>query len=277
MGRQQVLPGTDLRRAQFNGAWLGVIILLIAAGLVTQQRALVALAACIAVVIPTAWLWRSLALWQLVYERRFDKLRAFPGEVFELTVRVTNQKLLPLSWLEISDEISNTLPLVEGELTPTSVPRVGTLDQVFALRWFQRVIRHHALRATARGIYALGPVHLTSGDPFALFEIRDDVSSSDRLIVYPPIWPLEDLGLPATEPFGETRAARRLIDDPLRTVGIRAYHPEDDLRHIHWKATAHRNELQVRLFEPAATRSLVILLNVNTLRHHWQGSIPELF
>ncbi len=45
---------------------------------------------------------------------------------------------------------------------------------------------------------------------------------------------------------------------------------------MHWKATARRGELQVRVFEPTTTLSLVILLNVATFAHHWQGFIPEL-
>jgi uncharacterized protein (DUF58 family) len=58
----------------------------------------------------------------------------------------------------------------------------------------------------------------------------------DQIIVFPRIWPLED---------------------PLRTIDIRDYQPEDDLRHIHWKATARRAQLQVRAFEPAETLTLV--------------------
>jgi uncharacterized protein (DUF58 family) len=88
---------------------------------------------------------------------------------------------------------------------------------------------------------------------------------------------MEELGFPSKEPFGERKAHRRLLEDPLRTIGIRDYHPEDSLRHIHWKATAHRGELQVRVFEPTTTLTLAILLNIATFEHSWQGVLPDLF
>jgi len=251
--------------------------LLIVVGLIAQQRALFVLAACILTVIPCAWWWKRMSLRHVEYERRFDKRCAFPGETFEMVVRITNRKVLPLTWLELSDEVPMAMPLVRSMLMPTHIPHIGTLNNVLSMRWYERVSRRYELRCTARGVHTLGPVHMRSGDLFTLFEARETSPSSDRLVVYPHIWPLEDLGLPSKEPFGERKAHRRLLEDPLRTVGIRDYHPEDSLRHIHWKATAHRGQLQVRVFEPAATPTLVILLNVSTFAHNWEGVLPELF
>jgi len=267
----------DERRAQFSPAWFQMAALLIVVGLIAQQRAFFALAACILTVVPVAWWWNRASLRRVHYERRFDRRRVFPGETFEMTVRITNRKLLPLSWLEVNDEVPMVMPLVRGALVPTHIPQVGTLDNVLSLRWYERVSRRYELECTARGVYTLGPVHFKSGDFFALFEARETRENSDRMVVYPRIWPLEDLGLPSEEPFGARRARLRLLEDPLRTIGIRDYHPEDDLRYIHWKATAHRGDLQVRVFEPAATLDLVVLLNVSTFEHNWQGVIPELF
>jgi uncharacterized protein (DUF58 family) len=88
---------------------------------------------------------------------------------------------------------------------------------------------------------------------------------------------MADLALPIKDPFGEQKAYRRLIEDPLRTIGVRDHRPEDGMRRIHWKATAHKGDLQVRVYEPTATLNLVILLNVTTFEHHWQGVLPELF
>ena len=267
----------DERRSQFSPVWFEMAVLLIVAGLLVRQRALFALAACLLTVIPIAWWWKRLSLRHLEYERYFDKRCAFPGETVAMTVRVTNRKLLPLSWLETSDEIPMALSLVQGVLIPTHIPQIGLLNAALSLRWYERVNRRYELECLARGIYTLGPVHFKSGDIFTLFEERESRDDLDRLIVYPRIWPLEEMGLPSKEPFGERKALRRLLEDPLRTAGVRDYHPQDSLRHIHWKATARRGELQVRVFEPTTTLSLVILLNVSTFKHHWQGVIPELF
>jgi uncharacterized protein (DUF58 family) len=135
----------------------------------------------------------------------------------------------------------------------------------------------YQLSCTARGIHDLGRVQLRSGDLFTLFEEFEERENDDRLIVFPRIWPVTDLGLPTKDPFGEHKTHRRLIEDPLRTIGVRDYRPEDGMRRIHWKATAHKGDLQVRIYEPTATLNLVILLNVTTFEHHWQGVLPELF
>jgi len=267
----------DERHAQFNPAWFEMAGLLIVAGLIAKQRVLFVLAACLLTVIPIAWWWKRMSLRRVKYERRFDKRCAFPGETVEMAITITNRKLLPLSWIEVRDEIPIVMPLVQGALMPTHVPQIGTLNNVLSLRWYERVRRRYELTCTARGIHTLGPVHLKSGDLFTLFEADEVCQCRDQLVVYPRIWPLDELGLPSKEPFGERSARRQLLEDPLRTIGIRDHHPEDSLRHIHWKATAHRGELQVRVFEPAETLNLVILLNVCTFAHHWQGVIPELF
>ena len=268
---------TEERRSQFSPAWIEMAALLIIVGMLVHQRALFALAACLLIVIPISWWWNRMSLRRVEYERRFDRQYAFPGETIEMTARVTNRKLLPLSWLEISDEIPMALPLAQGMLLPTHVPRVGKLPLVLSLRWYERINRRYKFNCTARGIYKLGPAELRSGDIFTLFETQKKQKSHDRLVVYPRIWPMEDLGLPSKEPFGERKAQRRLLEDPLRTIGIRDHRPEDSLRHIHWKATAHRGKLQVRVFEPTTTLTLVILLNVSTFEHSWQGVLPELF
>ncbi len=265
------------RRPQFGYVWFDMAALLIVVGLLAHQPALFTLAACLLTVIPLSWWWSRRSLRRVEYERRFDKRCAFPGETVEMTTSVTNRKLLPLTWLEINDEIPMSLPLVKGALLPTHLPRIGKLPIVLSLRWYERVLRRYELTCTARGIYKIGPAHLRSGDIFTLFETRADHGKEDRLVVYPRIWPLAEMGLPAKEPFGDKNARRRILYDPLRTIGIRDYHPEDSLRHIHWKSTARRGQLQVRVFEPTTALTLIILLNVATLEHSWMGVLPELF
>jgi uncharacterized protein (DUF58 family) len=267
----------ERQRGQFTPVWFEMAALLIAIGLILRERAIFALAASILTVIPVAWWWMRVSLRHVEYERALDKRRAFPGERVEMTVRITNRKLLPLSWLEASDEIPMALPLADGILMPTHIPEIGSVENALSLRWYERVTRAYVLTCKARGVHHLGRVHLRSGDLFTLFEQSEERDSDDQLIVFPRIWPIEDLGLPSKDPFGEQKAPRRLIQDPLRTVGVRDYRPEDDLRHIHWKATAHKGDLQVRVYEPTATLDLVVLLNVTTLEHHWQGVLPELF
>ena len=82
---------------------------------------------------------------------------------------------------------------------------------------------------------------------------------------------LPELGIPPRQAFGADRAPRSLLPDPLRTVGVRDYHPEDSFRHLHWKATARAQQLQVRVFEPTTVTQLGVFLNLDTFQHYWEG------
>jgi uncharacterized protein (DUF58 family) len=60
--------------------------------------------------------------------------------------------------------------------------------------------------------------------------------------------------------MGEARTGRRIFQDPTRPIGLRDYRPQDNLKHIHWKASARRQELQVKVFEPTTTLKVSLFL-----------------
>jgi uncharacterized protein (DUF58 family) len=142
---------------------------------------------------------------------------------------------------------------------------------LLSLRWYERVTRHYRLRAVQRGAFEFGPAEISAEDIFGFAVKRTVIESRQMLIVYPRIVPLTVLGLPARHPFGDYRTPLRVMPDPQRIMSVREYAPGDDTRHIHWKATARRSALQTKIFDPSASRPLVIFLNVNTYDHVWEG------
>jgi uncharacterized protein (DUF58 family) len=118
-------------------------------------------------------------------------------------------------------------------------------------------------------------VALSAGDPFGLFTNHARFKRRDWLIVYPHLMPLEDLELPYEAPFGDVSVRQSIFQDPVRTVGVRDYRPSDSLRHVHWKASARRQNLQVRVFEPTTSYTMILVLNVATFARHWEGTRPE--
>jgi uncharacterized protein (DUF58 family) len=260
----------------FNKAWIYLALVLLPVALIFDARALLVVSAFLLTIVPLAWWWNRHSLDRVEYERTFDERRAFPGEVRELTLRIANQKLLPLGWLSIEDQWSMALPLEDGTLMATQSGLTGIFRTALAIRWFERVARHYRIRCTRRGFYPFGPARLTSGDVFGLFRQDHSENHLDWLIVYPQVLPLETLGFPSKEPFGETKANWRIFEDPSRAVGIREHQPGDSFRHVHWKATARNQELQVKVYEPTTSHNLVVFLNIATLERHWHGVIPGL-
>ena len=60
--------------------------------------------------------------------------------------------------------------------------------------------------------------------------------------------PVERLGIPARQPFGDFKAVQQLATDPLRLRGVREYAQGDNPRFVHWKATARRGVLRAVRF-----------------------------
>ena len=218
--------------------------------------------------------WSRYSLSHVYYERLLSEQRAFPGEEVELIVRVSNRKLLPLAWLEINDGLPLQLPavnLTSGELSE------GTLKNSISLLWYRRASWRYHLRCMQRGYYALGPVTLHSGDIFGFYP-RSVVSVEvSRLIVYPKIFPLAGLDLPPIQPLGEMKASYRIFQDPTRAIGVRSYIPGDPFKHIHWKASARHQHLQVKVFEPSTTLQAILWLAVDSFDSGEQGDGVEDF
>ncbi len=258
----------------FNKAWIYLALILIPLGLIGHVKAWLAISAFLLTVLGVAWWWNRRSLVGIQYERLLSVKRAFPGEVVDLTLRLTNQKLLPLSWLMVEDQWSMNLPLLVGDLFPSATGKMGLFRSALSMRWFERVSRRHQVRCTQRGFYPLGPVRLRSGDIFGLFQSERTQEDLDWLIVYPQVLPLEALGFPPKEPLGEAKAAWRIFEDPVRPVGVRQHQPGDSFRDVHWKASARRQELQVKVYEPTTSHNLVLFLNVATFARHWHGIDP---
>ena len=228
------------------------------------QTPLLALATTLLLTLLLTRAWSRHSLERVTYRRETGEDRAFPGDDLELVLRLTNDKLLPLPWVEVDDHVPPPIaPLAEGEEEKSGNGRVG-LRLAGSLSWKEGVQWRYRLRCRRRGIYRLGPAVITSGDPFGFFPRTSSVAESGRVVVYPKLIPLERLGLPPVFPLGEARAERSIFEDPSRTLGIRDYRREDPFRRIHWKATARRQELQVKVHEPTTTLEVAIFLGVDT-------------
>lgn len=260
----------------FNESWFWMAVLVFLAGLVLRQPALLALGVLLGTVGPVTWFWSRYALHGIEYERTLGETRAFVGEKVPVTFSLTNRKWLPLAWVRVHDNVPETLIATDVELEESDRTGQNLLTHITSLGWYERINWHHTFRCTRRGFYFFGPASLKASDYFGLFETLRDVPVENRLIVYPEVERLEELGLPAKDPFGVRAADTPIFEDPTRTVGIRDYHPEDPLRRVHWKATARTQELMVRIWEPSEVRQALIVVNVATFERYWEGIDREL-
>jgi uncharacterized protein (DUF58 family) len=273
--------GLALRQREdsiFSDAWIIMALIILALGLIAGRNpALLALGALLLIVVAVSTVWRNLSLSGVTYQRRFDRSHVFPGEPVEMTLSVINDKSLPLTWLRMTDLLPVS-PEMDNVISQASAEVSGkyALINSYSLHAHELVDRQVTLQFPARGFYTLGPVTYQSGDVFTLFTIERTYNDLSTIVVYPQVESLEELGLPAKEPFGELKIRNSLFSDPIKTRGIRDYQPQDRFRDVHWKATARRGELQTKIYDPSTGMTLAVFLNVATMARHWLGFYPEL-
>ena len=275
-----VARGLTIREREnsiFSDAWMPLALIFLLAGFAAgRNAAFLALGIILVLIYGISVWWKENALVGVSYRREFDRTRVFPGEPFTMTIHVHNDKPLPLTWLRFNDRLP-AAPLEKGEIAEITGKTHGYfwLNNAFSLGGRSRVERTFTFSFPRRGYYIMGPVEVHSGDIFTLFTIEREVNYRDTLVVYPRIWPLEALSLPAKELFGELKVQRSLFTDPIKTRGIRDYHPHDRFRDVHWKASARRGRLQTKVYDPSTGMTVAIFLNVATSRRHWLGYKPE--
>lgn len=261
----------------FSDAWVPLAFIFLITGFaVGRNIAALALGGALLLTVWVSQWWKDNSLTNVTYERSFDRTHVFPNEPIQMKIRVKNQKWLPLTWLQFGDELpivpegASVLSQIQGETTGRYV-----LQNSFSIAGHEQKQRDYTLIFKTRGFKRLGPVRYQSGDIFTLFTTERVLEDIQTLVVYPRIWTMEALRLPAKEPFGPISIQKSLFTDPIKTQGIRDYHPQDRFRDIHWKASARRGNLQTKVYEPSTGMHLALFLNVATMPRHWMGHLPE--
>jgi uncharacterized protein (DUF58 family) len=259
------------------GFWLPTLVIAFLAGAFFSLPWLSIFSAAAGIIIGVAYAWREYALHGVTYVRRWRYTRGFPGEETQLELDVQNNKRLPLSWLRVTDPWPTAiLPSDKDALTGSTLQEQANLINLFSLSGNSRVRRTYQMRFQKRGVYPIGPSTLESGDFFGLYVKEKQQNDRGVLTIFPELLPMASLNLPADDPFGDRGARKRLFEDPNLPVGVRPYQAEDEIRRVHWPATARTGELQVKVYQPVTSRVLTICLNVLTTSQPWLGTHAEL-
>ena len=138
------------------------------------------------------------------------------------------------------------------------------------LAYFTYIPRHAAAEQrveqlfTERGHVLINGFELSTRFPFGFFRVRRRLRARNvDIVVYPKPQPVGDeLHLLPTY-AGHMASARRGVGQDL--FSLRDYQPQDDLRHIDWKATARSRNLTVREFTAEDERRITIVLDTRDL------------
>jgi len=249
---------------------MGVWVALAVVGWWLHSVPLAIVGALGAVTTGALYLWQRECLSGVSYDRRLSQSRASFGETIEVEIEIVNDKLLPLSFLEASEEVPGSLRIEGGTVIPEVGGRSGSLVQVLPLLAYQRVRRRLQVVCTHRGDHLFGPTRLTSGDPVGLRTRTGRVANQVHLVVYPKVFPLASPGLASRVLMGDLRSRFELVEDPARMAGVRQYRPGDPLRKVDWRATARSTTLVVREWESSVTLSVALFLDFRMAPWGWR-------
>ncbi|OGN88716.1 MAG: hypothetical protein A2158_00025 [Chloroflexi bacterium RBG_13_46_14] len=241
-----------------------------------------------------ARIWDKYCLSRIEFRRKLSSERAFFGDNIYLEISVANRKPLPLPWFQIEEEVPADITVIT-ENSPRSENEGNTgiredfmtygwynrdnrtnISHNISLGWYNRITRRYPIHCDRRGLFAFGPTRIRSGDLFGIFSRESHIMKQHYLIVYPKMVPLEQLGIPSRQLFGDIRTRSHIFEDPVLTMGIRDYQFGDSLKRVHWKATARTGKLQTKVFELTTTTDIALFLDVRTTNLTVFGVIPEL-
>lgn len=208
--------------------------------------------------------WLLSLLWAKYHLRWLTIVRtvpthAFSGETVSGTVQIRNRGLLPVPWVRVH------------ELIPSALRSNARYQTVLSLRGRSGINFEYDLLCRQRGYYQVGPLTIRTGDLFGFADSGFGATEPESMIVFPQVISLEQVGLKSRMLFGALATRRRIFEDPTRLSGVRPYLFGDELRHVHWKASAHEGHLLSKKYDPAIALDVVIAVDLDSRSYGTSG------
>jgi len=188
--------------------------------------------------------------------------RVFENDPFTVTLHVANQGRLPLFLVKFGDTV------------PEHVHTIDSPNFVLPALWpGESVTLTYGARAMKRGVYALGPLRVSVSDPFGVFQRIAGIALPGAAVIFPrPLSLLTDLDEGGTDIRGTISGELALASDSgMDFYGLRDYQPGDELRRIHWPATARHGKITVIEFERGTSGSVVVVLDTKHGTEYGEG------
>lgn len=227
-------------------------------------------------------LWGDFSISRVSVRLDAESARMFAGEQVKLTYSVTNDKLLPLIWLELIqdmpwrqcmmpeegfDEYAVTAQ-ERGDVGDTSESAAAEVGKTALKKKFAFIMGRETLHwesvwnARRRGVYAVEQLTLRSGDGFGLTHAENivKVDAAPTFVIYPR--PVQvDASIFLRTHWDTSSGSHGFIDDMSVMRGLKHYERGDAWKRINWRMAARGQDLQVNLYETIMPRALHFVLD----------------
>ena len=204
--------------------------------------------------------------------------------VRSLGKRVTTQRTLRYSAVQVGDELEELLTLNNRSHLPVIWAEI--VDRSTAPGYSISGVRMSDARKTEqwrlhtscsqRGVYSLGPWDVRLGDPFGLFEAQQAYRQQTEIVVYPPLAALPPEIAHHRRSLGDRAPLRQPVSaETMNAMSTRPYVMGDTLHRVHWRTTAKRDDLFVKIFEPEAASTMWLIPDLDATVHAPLGEGTE--
>jgi len=216
-------------------------------------------------------LWSARAMEHVTIQMECSRTRLFPGQETTIRYEVENRKLLPLVWLELSQNGPEKGCLIPDEAFESYHPpyqddpreSVPFLRQAFSfIGSFQTLQVNSVWTANRRGLYLIDQLVARSGDGFGLAQGNQPLPASELPVI--AVYPRQvevDLSLFLQPQWDCAAGSRGWMEDNTILKGNREYQPGDNWKHINWRMTAREQGLPVNLYESIQPRGMRFILD----------------
>ncbi|MCY4433211.1 MAG: DUF58 domain-containing protein [bacterium] len=188
-----------------------------------------------------------------VIVRSLKPQQAHVGDECQVKLEMANPSRIRTPVLRLADEISFSTDRATGsfqsvDLLVAPVPSGETLTISYRLP------------TEERGRVLVGPLTLAVTDPLGMSARHFQLGGQTEALVYPAVFPV---GPPPRLPGNTYDAVRRspMAQSGDELYGLRPFQRGDDPRRIHWRSSAHHDELIVRQFEEFSHTHTTVLLD----------------
>jgi len=199
-----------------------------------------------AVLLSGVWAWLSVRGLRLERQTRTPHTQV--GHLAEEHFMVHNTSRLPKLWPEVRDH--SDLP---GHRASFVINRLGPGERY---SWVVKTL------CQQRGRFTLGPITLTGGDPFGLFEITRHLPATSPILVIPAALELASFHLAEGSVGGGDAVRGRTHQITANVATVRDYVPGDAFKRIHWPSTARKSRIIVKEFELDPTAEVWLFLDL---------------
>jgi uncharacterized protein (DUF58 family) len=202
--------------------------------------------ATLAVLLVGSVLWLVATRLDVAVTRVLHPPKVHAGSSTRVDLAVVNRARRRSPVLSLRDQVSGTrgASLLVAPLDPGGEARAA-----------------YRFATDRRGVVTVGPLQVELTDPFGLARLRLPAAGISELVVYPAIERLVAIPLSAgNDPLAGSEHPNSLGRGGEDFYALRAYVLGDDLRRVHWPATARHDELMVRQEElPWQGRTTVVV------------------